>query len=134
MRVAILLAILLVSASAAGAAEPFDGSTPMKCAVQTVFVCHSPDVCIRGNAQTINFPPVVTVDVGKRLISGSAEGRTARITSVGHGAGRLMLHGEEVETLGSAWNVVIAETSGTMTAAVLSRVGASLMFGACSAP
>ena len=135
MRVATLGAILLVIASStAYAAGPFDGSKPMKCAVETVFVCHDAMTCIRGTAATISFPPSVTVDVEKRQVSGAATGRTARITSVGHGNERLMLHGEEVQTLGNAWNLVISETSGTMTAAVLSRAGASLLFGTCSVP
>ena len=135
MRVATLGAILLaIASSTAYAAGPFDGSQPMKCAVETVFVCHDAMTCVRGTAATISFPPVVTVDVGNRVISGAATGRTARITSVGHGNGRMMLHGEEVQTLGNAWNLVVSETSGAMTAAVLSRVGASLLFGTCSAP
>jgi hypothetical protein len=135
VRVTAFGAILLVIASMpAYAAGPFDGSTPMKCAVETVFVCHDAMTCVRGTAATISFPPVVTVDAEKRIVSGAATGRTARITSVGHGNGRLMLHGEEVQTLGNAWNLVISETSGVMTAAVLSRAGASLLFGTCSAP
>ena len=135
MRVATLGTILLVFTSTpVHAAGPYDGSAPMKCAVETVFVCHDAMTCVRGTAATINFPPVVTVDVEKRLVSGAATGRTARITSVGHGNGRMMLHGEEVQTLGNAWNLVVSETSGAMTAAVLSRVGASLLFGTCSAP
>jgi hypothetical protein len=135
VRVATLGAILLVIASTpVHAAGPYDGSTPMKCAIETVFVCHDAMTCVRGTAATISFPPVVTVDVEKRVISGEATGRTARITSVGHGSGRMMLHGEEVQTLGNAWNLVVTETSGAMTAAVLSRAGASLLFGTCSAP
>jgi hypothetical protein len=135
VRIATLGTILLVIASsAAHAAGPYDGSKPMKCAIETVFVCHDAMTCIRGTAATISFPPVVTVDVEKRVISGAATGRTARITSVGHGNGRMMLHGEEVQTLGNAWNLVVTETSGAMTAAVLSRIGASLLFGTCSAP
>ena len=135
MRVAILGTLMLVIASSpVHAAGPFDGSAPMKCAIETVFVCHDAMTCVRGTAATISFPPVVTVDVEKRTISGAATGRTARITSVGHGNERLMLHGEEVQTLGNAWNLVISEKSGAMTAAVLSRVGASLLFGTCSAP
>ena len=84
MRIATLGAILLVIvSSSAHAAGPFDGSKPMKCAVETVFVCHDAMTCVRGTAATISFPPVVNVDVEKRLISGAATGRTARITSVG---------------------------------------------------
>lgn len=133
MKAVIFVAALLVSVSSAHAAS-YDGSTPMKCAIQTVLVCHDPSGCVRGTAQTISFPPVVTVDVQNRLISGSAIGRTARIISVARGSGRLMLHGQEVETLGNAWDIVVEEASGAMTGAVLSHGGGFLLFGACAAP
>ena len=132
MRAFGVLAVLLGLASAGGAAAPFDGSAPMQCAIQTVMVCNDPSVCVRGTAKTVNFPPVVQVDVGQRLISGAATGRTAKITSVSRGGGRLLLHGEEMGIGGIAWNVVIVEASGVMSGAVLSHGGGFLMFGACS--
>jgi hypothetical protein len=132
VRVLALLAALLAIASSGSAAPPFDGSAPVQCAIQTVMVCNNPEVCVRGTAQTVNFPPVVTVDVGQRLISGAATGRTAKIASVSRGGGRLLLHGEEVGLAGIAWNVVIVEASGVMSGAVLSHGGGFLMFGACS--
>ncbi len=132
MRALGVLAVLLAIAPAAGAATPFDGSAPMQCAIQTVMVCDDPAVCVRGTAQTVNFPPVVKVDVGQRLISGAATGRTAKIRSVSRGGGRLLLHGEEMGIGGIAWNVVIVEASGVMSGAVLSHGGGFLMFGACT--
>jgi len=134
VRALMLVGILLVGASMADAAALYDGSVPMKCTIETVFVCHEAAMCTRGTAQTVSLPSVVTVDVGNRLISGSASGRTARITSFGRGAGQLMIHGEEAETLGKAWGVAVTENTGAMSGAVLSPVGGFLMFGACSAP
>lgn len=134
MKALILAGIVLGSASIVDAAGPYDGSAPMKCTIETVFVCHEAAMCVRGTAQTVSLPSVVTVDVGKRLISGSAAGRTARITAVGRGAGQLMISGEEVETLGKVWGVAVAETTGAMSGAVLSHGGGFMMFGACSAP
>jgi len=43
-----------------------------------------------------------------------------------------MLHGEDLDLGGVAWNVVIVEDSGGMSGAVLSQGGGFLMFGACS--
>jgi hypothetical protein len=126
------LAVLLALAHTGAAAPPFDGSAPLQCAIQTVMVCDDPSICVRGTAATVNFPPVVKVDVGQRLISGAATGRTAKITSVSRGGGRLLLHGEEVGMAGIAWNVVIVEASGVMSGAVLSHGGGFLLFGACS--
>jgi hypothetical protein len=92
-------------------------------------VCSDPSVCVRGTAATINLPPVLIVDVGQRLISGSATGRTIKITSVERDAGRLLISGSES---GGSWNVAIVEDSGAMVSAALTRVGGFLMFGTCS--
>ncbi|MGH7389000.1 MAG: hypothetical protein ACREM3_06015 [Candidatus Rokuibacteriota bacterium] len=132
MRAIGLLAVLLVTAPAAAVAAPFDGSAPMQCSIQTVMACNDPSVCVRGTAATVNFPPTLRIDVGGRLVSGAATGRTAKITSVSHGDGRLLLHGEEMGVGGIAWNVVIAEASGAMSGAILSHGGGFLMFGACA--
>jgi hypothetical protein len=55
-----------------------------------------------------------------------------KIVSVGHGGGRLVLHGEEIEMAGTAWNVVVDQKSGELTGAVVSRVGGYLVFGSCA--
>ena len=132
MRTLGVLVVLLMSTTTPVVAAPFDGSTPMQCSVQTVMSCHEAAVCVRGTAATVNFPPTVKVDVGERLVSGAATGRTAKITSVSHGGGRLLVQGEELGIGGIAWNVVIVEASGAMSGAVLSHGGGFLMFGACT--
>jgi hypothetical protein len=130
----VLAAILLVSASVSEAGSPFDGSVPINCAIKSTFVCNSPDLCIRGTADSINFPPALNVDLARHLITGFADGRTARITSFGRGAGQLMVHGEEVETLGRGWGIAISEKSGRMIGAMLAPAGAVLIFGTCAEP
>jgi hypothetical protein len=124
------VALLALATSASGA--PYDGSAPLKCAIETVMICSDPSVCVRGTAATALLPRVVTVDVPGRVLGGDAAGRTVKIVSVGHGAGRLLLHGEEVRMSGTAWNVVVEETSGAMTAAVLTHAGGYLAFGSCA--
>jgi len=127
-----LVAVLLAMVPAAAAAQPYDGSAPMKCTIKTVMVCNDPDICVRGGAATVNLPPILAVDVGQRLVSGAASGRTVKITTVSRDAGRLLLHGEELGLAGTAWNVVVVEASGAMSGAVLSHGGGFLMFGTCS--
>lgn len=134
MRALALAATLLAVPSVAGAAGPYDGSVPMKCTIEVVFDCADAVSCVRGTAKTVSLPPVVTVDVNKRLISGDPAGRTARIEAVGRGAGQLMIHGQEVETLGTAWGLTVTEKTGAMWGAMLSPVGGLLFFGACSVP
>jgi len=125
-----VLVVLLAAAVTASAAPPYDGSKPMQCAIQTVMVCSDPAVCVRGTAQTINLPPALTVDVGQRLISGAATGRTIKITSVEREGGRLLISGSEV---GGSWTMAVVEASGAMSSAVIARNGGFLMFGSCSA-
>jgi hypothetical protein len=123
------LVVLLAIAVTAGAAPPYDGSQPMQCAISTVMVCSDPSVCVRGNASTINLPPVLNVDVPQKVISGAATGRTIKITSVDRDAGRLLISGSES---GGSWSVAIIEDSGAMSAVALVRNGGFLMFGTCT--
>jgi hypothetical protein len=123
-----LIAALVAAAAVAGAAPPYDGSKPMQCAIQTVMVCSDATACVRGTAQTVSLPSVIIVNVGQRLISGDATGRTAKVTSVEREGGRLIIHG--IET-GASWNLAIVENSGDMTSTVLSRAGGFIMFGKC---
>ena len=127
------LAILLLAASVTSvAAAPYDGSTPMKCSIDTVMICSDPSVCVRGTAATAVLPPVLTVDVPNRRLGGDGSGRTIKIVWIGHGSGRLMLHGEEVVMSGTAWNLVVDESSGEMTGAALTQSGGFLAFGKCT--
>ena len=121
--------MLLALAFSAGAAPPYDGSKPMQCAISTVMVCSDPAVCVRGNAATVNLPPVLNVDVGQKVIGGAETGRTIKITAVEREGGRLLLSGSES---GGSWNVAIVEDSGAMSSVVLVRNGGFLMFGTCS--
>ena len=123
------MAWLLAAAVVADAAPPYDGSKPMQCVIDTVMVCSDPSVCVRGTSETINLPPALNVDVGQRVISGAATGRTIKITSVNREGGRLLISGSE--TAGS-WNVAVVEDSGAMSSAVIVRNGGFLMFGRCS--
>ena len=132
MRILINTVLGVLIGSGAVAAAPYDGSVAMKCSIQTVMVCNDPSMCVRGTAATVNLPPVLTVDVANALITGAATGRTVKIMSVDRGPGKLMLRGLDVQTLGIAWSLVVDETSGAMSASVLSQ-GGYLMFGRCAA-
>jgi hypothetical protein len=124
-----MMVVLLAAAVVASAAPPYDGSKPMQCSIDTVMVCSDPSVCVRGTAETINLPPALSVDVGQRLISGAATGRTIKITSVNREGGRLLISGSE---MAGSWNMAVVEDSGNMSSAVIVRNGGFLMFGRCS--
>jgi len=129
--IGVISAVLaLPVATVVSAMPPYDGWTPMRCAIQMVMVCDDPLICVRGTAATANLPPVITVDVGQRVIGGGATGRTATITSTNRDSGRLLMHGTEGIGL-VGWTLVIKEDSGEMLAAVVGREGGMLMFGSC---
>ena len=121
--------MLMAIGVTAAAAPPYDGSKPMQCAISTVMVCSDPSLCVRGNASTVNLPPVLNVDVGQKVISGAVTGRTIKITSAEREAGRLLPSGSES---GGSWSVAIVEDSGAMSSVALVRNGGFLMFGTCS--
>ena len=133
MNIVLIVAAWLLVFSSGAAAAPYAGTTTMKCSIQTVMVCNEPSTCVRGTAATVNLPPVLTVDIANKLISGAATGRTVQIISIDRGAGKMMLRGLDVQTLGIAWDLVVDEKSGSMAGAVLSQ-GGYLLFGRCAAP
>ena len=133
MNIVLIVAAWLLVFSSGAAAAPYAGTTTMKCSIQTVMVCNEPSTCVRGTAATVNLPPVLTVDIANTLISGAATGRTVQIISIDRGAGKMMLRGLDVQTLGIAWDLVVDEKSGTMAGAVLSQ-GGYLLFGSCATP
>jgi len=130
LRIGVCALSLLAGATAASAAGPYDGSKPLKCSIDTVMVCSDPSVCVRGTAATANLPPVLNVDVGQRLISGSATGRTIKIAWATTDGGRLLVGGTE---LGGGWTMAVAPTTGAMSGAIIDRSGGLLVFGSCSA-
>ncbi len=131
LLIGVAAAALLITVPSAEAQARCDGSTAMKCAVKTVMVCE-PDICVLGTADTVLLPRVMLVDVPGRLVTGATSPRKVKIVSVGHGSGRLMLHGEEPYLGGTGWNVAVDEASGEMVGAVLTRTGGYIMFGTCS--
>ena len=130
LRIGVCAVLVLAAAVvAASAAPPYDGSKPMKCAIETTMICSDPTVCVRGNAQTVNLPQVLNVDVGQRLISGAATGRTIKIAWVDNDRGRLLIGGTES---GGGWTMAVSQDTGVMSSAVIVRNGGFLLFGTCS--
>src|SRR5262249_861481 len=61
MRAGVVVCALLVSVYAAQAAPVYDGSAPMQCAIKSVMVCDDPSICVRGTAQTVSLPSVLSL-------------------------------------------------------------------------
>ena len=130
VRIGASALLLLAFAVVAAAAPPYDGSKPMQCSIETTMICSDPSVCVRGNADTVGLPQVLNVDVGQRVISGAATGRTIKIAWVNKDGGRLLIGGTE---LGGGWTMAVAQDSGAMSSAVIVRSGGFLLFGSCTA-
>jgi hypothetical protein len=111
-------------------AAPFDGATPLLCAVQTVMECERSGQCVRVTTDEVDLPALLRVDVPKKMIS-AANGaiRTAEIRSAANLDGQLVLQGGQH---GRGWSVVIMEASGRMSAAVVDSDAAFTVFGACA--
>jgi hypothetical protein len=133
MRKPVWAAIALLAGVAPATAAPYDGSAVMKCRIQNVMSCREGMICVQGTAATAMLPPVLTVDVPNKRITGDGAGRVVKIVSVGKGPGRLVLHGEEIEMSGTAWNVIVEEKAGGLRGAVLTHTGGYLVFGSCAA-
>ena len=130
LRIGLSALLLLAAAFAiAFAAPPYDGSKPMKCSIETTMICSDPNVCVRGNADTVGLPGVLNVDVGQRVISGAATGRTIKIAWVNTDGGRLLIGGTE---MGGGWTMAVSQDSGAMSSAVIVRSGGFLLFGSCT--
>jgi len=129
VRIASSVLLVLVFAVVAAAAPPYDGSKPMQCTIETTMICSEPSVCVRGNADTVGLPQVLNVDVGQRVISGAATGRTIKIAWVNNDGGRLLIGGTE---LGGGWTMAVGADTGAMSSAVIVRSGGFLLFGKCS--
>jgi len=130
LRIGLSALLLLAAAVAiAFAAPPYDGSKPMKCSIETTMICSDPNVCVRGNADTVGLPGVLNVDVGQRVISGAATGRTIKIAWVNTDGGRLLIGGTE---MGGGWTMAVSQDTGAMSSAVIVRSGGFLLFGSCT--
>ena len=126
------LALCLSLVPSAVVAAKYDGSVPLLCAVIEVLECEAGAECHRGDAESVNLPSFVKVDVPQKVLgttAAAAEQRTTPIKHVEQLDGRLILQGGEG---GRAWSLIIAEGTGKLTATTTDdRVG-FVIFGACT--
>ena len=110
----------------------YDGSVPLLCAPIEVLECEAGAECHRGNAESVNLPPFVKIDVPQKVLStteAAAEQRTTPIRHVEHLDGHLSLQGGEG---GRAWSLIIAGGTGKLTATITDDQVGFVIFGACT--
>jgi hypothetical protein len=112
-------------------AGSFDGSKPFVCAIITAHECTTSNECKQVNVQRIDCPRFLTVDVGKKIITGKTEDlsvRNVEIKSISHVDANLILQGIQK---GRAWSMVVAETTGKVTLSVSGKGESFVLFGEC---
>jgi hypothetical protein len=124
------LALCVGLAPYAVLAGTYDGSVPLLCAVLQVIECEAGTECQQGSAESVNLPPFVKVDVPRKMLStteAAAEQRTSPIRHVEQLDGQLILQGGEGQR---AWSLIIADSTGKLTATITDDQIGFVIFGA----
>jgi len=121
-----LAMILAMGTSAAGAAE-FDGSRPLICATIQALDCVAGDKCLDGEASDIGAPTFMRIDFDKNAVIGAQ--RTTPILLKTDQTEQMLLQGHE---LGFGWTIAVSKTTGEMSASLVDRDGAYVLFGSCT--
>ena len=119
---------MCVTPYAAGAAGKFDGSAPLACALTDVHECAADAECKRVSAGRVNLPPFVKVDIRAGKVHSESAGRESPFKSAQRLDGTLLLQGSENER---AWTMMIAETTGKMSATISAAEEGFVIFGSC---
>ena len=118
--------LLCLFCNAASAAD-FDGSRPLICATIEAHDCDVGETCLRGLPESVGAPQFMRIDFGKQVIVGPK--RSTPIKSIEKSADQVLLQGTE---LGYGWTLALDSTSGKLTATLVNRDGAFVLFGACT--
>jgi hypothetical protein len=122
----------ILSASAfcqAAMADDFDGSKPLLCATVEAHDCAANESCVDGTPHELGAPSFLRVNVVKKEIAGPQ--RTTAIKTIEKTDGQLLLTGTE---LGLSWTLAIARDTGAMSATMVDRDAAHVLFGSCTVP
>lgn len=115
-----------------GFAGGFDGSGPITCAIVEIFETGpGSQPVVQGTAKSFNFPDFIQLDFKTKQLIGKSKAQktlTSPIATQDVQDGKLILHGSQQ---GRAWNLVISQASGHMTATVAADEFAFTIFGAC---
>ena len=105
----------------------------MICAIIEVSECAPGIECLKGIASDFNFPQFIKINFKKKILIGKSKNQkmlTSPIETLKSEDGNLILQGVQNKR---AWNMVISETTGEMTATVAGEGFSFIVFGACIA-
>jgi hypothetical protein len=89
--------------------------------------CAAGEACTKGRPDAIGAPRFLRIDVAQKVIVGPQ--RTTPILFMDNSDAQLLLQGTE---LGYGWTLVLDQESGTMSATLVNREGAVVLFGSCT--
>ena len=114
-------------------AADFDGSKSLACAVIEAIRCAPGEVCQKGWARDLNLPQFLTVDFGKKLISGDRPNEGGRLEAAIMARttqdGSIILQGAQN---GRGWNLTLEKQTGRMTVTAAGQDEGFVLFGACT--
>jgi hypothetical protein len=122
----LVLVLGLLTAGTAFAGD-FDGSKLLICAPVEAIDCAAGEACTTGRPEALGLPRFLRIDVAQKVIVGPQ--RTTPILFMDHSDNQLLLHGKE---LGYGWTLVLDQESGTLSATLVNREGAVVLFGSCT--
>lgn len=130
--------LLTVSMSQAFAAEPFDGSVPLLCALNEAMECVPGFECNRILPEEVGAPDFFLIDVAAKSVQGlGGSARSSTIRLVSEVDEKLILQGAEdgVEGVrdGLGWSAAITQDSGRLVLSASGERVAFVVFGACAA-
>ena len=123
-------AAALVGACFASSAPGFaatDMPQRLMCATVEALDCEAGSACLKGRPAEMGAPPFMRIDLAHKNIAGPQ--RTTPIVSMQQDANSLLLQGTEA---GYGWTVVVDTQQGTMSATLVNREGAFVLFGSCT--
>jgi len=105
----------------------FDGSKPLICATMEAHDCDAGETCKRGLPGSVGAPVFLRIDFGKKEIVGPK--RTTQIKNMEKSNEQIIMQGTE---LGLGWTLALDGASGALTATLVNRDTAVVLFGACT--
>ncbi len=121
------LALTVALGMSTAHASDLDGSRPLICATTQALDCVAGEKCLDGEAADVGAPVFMRIDFEKKEVIGPK--RITPIVLVTQDADQILLQGNE---LGFGWTIALNKISGEMSASLVDRDGAYVLFGSCT--
>lgn len=121
------LAMILAMGTTGAVAADFDGARPLICATTQALDCVAGDECLDGEASDVGAPVFMRIDFDKKAVIGPR--RTTPVLLMSDDSDQVLLQGHE---LGFGWTIALSKTTGEMSASLVDRNGAYVLFGSCT--